>query len=264
MPIASLSPVLAVYFSALAFAAGACLGSFVCCACSRKKEGESALKGRSSCPCCGRRLKANELIPIFSYIALKGRCRGCGAKIDILCPISEAVLAAAYLAALLAFGISASALEAALFYTLLLAESLCDIYTGEVPDFLHLLGAAVFLVFAPFDGGASERLISGLLGALLCGGGIFLFSLAADKALGCETLGGADVKLFAVLGLYFGPAKSLLAVILSCAAGLILAAVKRLGRREAFAFIPCISAAAFAVSLFGDVIIERYLGLFAL
>ena len=255
---------LAAYVSALVFAAGACVGSFVCCACSRRKSGESAIFGRSRCDSCGKTLSAAELVPIFGYIFLRGRCRACGAKIDPLCPVSEASLAAGYLAAFLKFGLGAEALAAAALYTVLLAESLCDVYTGEVPDWLHIFGAAVFFAAAAFGADPVGRILNGLLGALLCGLGMLLISLIADRIMKCETLGGADIKLFALLGLFFGPAKALLTVILACAVGLITAAIKKVGRCEPFAFIPCISAAAFAVSLFGDFIISRYLGLFGL
>ena len=264
MSVFELPPALVCYIAVLVFASGACVGSFVNCACVRLKDGKSSLTGRSRCPACGRILGASEIVPIFSYLFLHGRCRGCGAKIDFLSFVSEAALAAAYMASLFVFGISFYALEAAALFTVICAESLCDVYTQEVPDFLHAVCAAVFVIFTAAYPKPSERVTSGLLGAFLYGAGILLFSLASDRIFGRESLGGADIKLIAVLGLFFGPVRMLLLVILSCVFGLATVVFKKTGRGEPFPFIPCISVAAFVTLLFGDIIIERYLGLYGL
>ena len=70
-----ISPGFTVYFCALAFLLGACMGSFLNCMAWRIVHGESVLRGRSHCDVCGHVLTARDLVPIVSFLAHRGRCR---------------------------------------------------------------------------------------------------------------------------------------------------------------------------------------------
>lgn len=250
-----------IYLAVLLFLLGACMGSFLTCAAGRYAKKESVLKGRSHCDACGCKLGPLELIPIVSYLCLRGRCRKCGAPIPPRCLFAEAVTGLVYLAVYVRYGFGFVTLEYLLLFSALIAVALIDADTMEIPDGLVLFCAVVYAAFLYPHGGYEARARDGLLGAAVYGGGILLLSLLMDRALGRETLGGGDVKLFAVLGLYTGLARGLLMILLSCIGGLVFAYTVRAGRKKEFPFGPAIAAAAIAVLLVGQEIVELYLSL---
>ncbi len=250
-----------LYFYALAAITGASVGSFVNCAALRYARGESFARGRSRCPLCGRRLGAWELIPLVSYIALRGRCRACGGRISPRYPVTEAALAAAFVSAVWRYGISARTAECWLLFSLLLAAALIDLDTMEIPDGLEIAGAAVFLAFLPAHAGSAARLILGVLTSATLGFSLLALTLIMDSALGRESLGGGDIKLIAMLGLFTGPWEGLILVINSCVIGILMAIAGRVGDME-FPFAPSVALGAWVTVIFGEQFVERFLCLF--
>ncbi len=257
-----------VYLAVILFCLGACMGSFITCAADRYVAKESVLHGRSKCPVCGHTLSALELIPIFSWLFLKGRCKNCASPIPVRCFFTELLTGLLYAAVYLKFGFSFVTLEYLLLFSALLAVALIDYDTMEIPDGLTLFGMIVFLLFLyPHSGSVgalTERLKDGVLGALVYGGGTLILSLLMDFALGKETLGGGDVKLFGMLGLFTGLKSGLLMILASCIAGLLFALSVRKGRKKEFPFGPAIAVSAMFTLLVGQEIIELYLELFHL
>lgn len=122
-------------------------------------------------------------------------------------------------------------------------------------------GEAGMLV-SPVSAGAAavgRTALQSLIGGIVIGGGMLLISLVFDKVSGKESLGGGDVKLFFIAGLFLGAANGLLCIILSCIIGLIFAGVFR---KQRIPFGPSISLAVFLCALSGNHIVEWYLGLF--
>ena len=117
---------------------GAALGSFLCCAADRG----TLPTGRSRCDGCGHTLGARDLIPIFSYIASRGRCRHCGGAIPTRCLTAEVVGAAGFAALGLKFGPSPELVMQLILAALLLLLSLVDWTAHILPDKL-LLAAVV-------------------------------------------------------------------------------------------------------------------------
>src|SRR5438046_6025842 len=111
-----------------------------------KEETYNLVVPRSRCPGCGHAITARENIPLLSYLALRGRCSACGARIGIRYPVVEllAGLAAAYSA--WRFGPSLAALGAALFVWFTIALAFIDQETGFLPDALTLLLVWIGLV----------------------------------------------------------------------------------------------------------------------
>lgn len=253
---------MSAYLLFLAFVAGACAGSFTNCAVIRLSNKSGSLFGRSRCISCGHSLGFFDLIPVFSYIFLRGKCRYCRARLSPRYLAVELCFGAGWCGILAVFGLSWQTLEYILMFTLLCAEALSDIETFEVSNWLHIALAVIFSIFLPTHTEPIKRLMSGLLGLLLYGGGILIISLIADKIYKKDTLGGADIKLFGILGLYFGPLKMLFVVILSCISGLIVAAIAKKGLGKEIPFIPSITFAAWVCALFSDPVIEWYIGLF--
>ena len=179
---------------------GAVVGSFLANLAVRWTREESVMRGRSGCDGCGRTLSVAELVPLGSWLAQRGRCRGCGARIDVRHPLVEAGCALVGLSA----GWAAPGWEGAagaVFGWLLLTLATIDATDFWLPDeltgALALAGLASGWWFAP---GLSERLIGG------AGGFAALWAIAvAYRALrGREGLGGGDPKLFGAIGLWLG------------------------------------------------------------
>ncbi len=243
---------------ALGLGLGACMGSFVCCAAWRYARGETfPPRGRSRCDACGNPLAPRDLVPLVSWLVLRGRCRACGAPISLRCPATELLGALLWGSCSLRFGMTLPALELALLLSLLLGVALTDRDTLEIPDGPLLAGAVLFLFFLPAHPVPLERLRSGLLGAAALGGGLLLLSLFMDRLLGRESMGGGDLKLLALLGLYTGPVGGILLLVLASLTGL---AVRR--GRTCIPFAPSVFLAAWVTLLGGEELTAWYLGLF--
>ena len=256
-----------VYCCVLAAVIGAVLGSFLNCAAWRIAHGESFVKGRSRCPDCGHPLGALDLVPVFSWLFLRGKCRYCGKNISAWYPLSEAVFAAVTVLCLLRFGLTAECLRNLIFFGCLFCLSLVDLESCIIPDGCLLTAALAWAVWLPFSGLSLPEIGLRVLAAGVYGGGLLLVSLAADKILGKESLGGGDIKLFAVVGLYLGLTASLFALLLSCVLGLVFAFGRKLlphGQEEHFPFGPSIAAASWLMLMYGQPLVAWYLGLLGL
>lgn len=254
-------PFLQIYIGIILFVLGACMGSFLTCAADRYLAKESVLKGRSHCPACGKTLTFFELIPIFGYLFLRGRCRKCGAPIPIRCLFTELLGGLVYVAVYCKFGWSFVTLEYLLLFSALLPVALIDADQMEIPDGILLFLVVVFAAFFYPHGNVKDRAESALYGSVLIGGGLFVISFLLASLLKKETLGGGDVKLFFVLALFTGLGQGLLLVIFSCIAGLLFALTRRKGREREFPFGPAIAAAALFTLLAGQELIDLYLSL---
>ena len=252
---------LLIYCCAVAFALGAVFGSFLNCAAWRIAHGESFLKGRSRCPACGHTLGASELVPIFSWIFLRGRCKACHAKISVRYPLTELAFGLLTLLCLLRFDLTVLCLRNWIFLCCLFCLSLVDLENFTIPDGALLIALGAWLAALPFvwEGWAAAGLR--VLAGLVFGGGILLLSLLLDKLLKKESLGGGDVKLFAVVGLYLGFTGSLFAMLLSCVLGLGLGALRGTKGGKPIPFGPAISLAAAFMLLYGVGLVNWYLGL---
>lgn len=182
----------------VAAVAGLVLGSFLNTFVDRWPRGESLLHPPSRCERCGRRLRPWELVPVLSWLFLRGRCRGCGAAIGWQAPLVEAATgflfaavaarAAGWADLLLGWGLMA----------LLVVATGVDLKVRLIPDVANGLGAAWGLAvgFVAQGEGFWPHAASGAAAGLLFG----FIRLASRGGLGL-----GDVKLAAVLGLYLGP-----------------------------------------------------------
>ena len=246
--------------------AGAVLGSFLNCAAWRIAHHESFLKGRSHCTTCGHVLGPLDLIPVVSYLISGGKCRYCGDPISIRYPMTELFFAGLSVICLLRCDLSLLFARDMVLICCLFCLSLVDLECQIIPDGCLVISAAAWLIYAvvcPGESGILMTLGSGLLSAVIYGGGILVISLIMDKVLGRESLGGGDVKLFAVAGLYLGLIGSLFAMLLACLIGLVSAAfLRKGGRSAAFPFGPSIAAAIWLMLMFGGGLVSWYMGLF--
>lgn len=239
---------------------GAVCGSFLTCAAGRIVAGQSFLTGRSRCDACGHTLGARDLVPVLSWLLLRGRCRYCGAKVPARCLWTELLCAAAAAACLLRFDLTALCARNWLFLCCLLLLALVDWDSFEIPDGCHIASVIVWAAALPFLGWDWREIGMHVLSGLVYGAALLGVSLVLDKVLGRDSLGGGDIKLFAVVGLYLGFVGTLFAVILACAMGLLLVALRRAARGESVPFGPAIALATAVMLLWGDALIDWYLG----
>ena len=252
-----------IYCCVLAGVLGAVMGSFLNCAAWRIAHNESFIKGRSRCPACGHSLGAADLVPVFSWLFLGGKCRYCGKGVSVRYPLTELFFALVSVLCLLRFDLTVPCLCYWVFLCCLFCLSLVDLEAYIIPDGCLITAAAAWVVSLPFSGLSWEEIGLRVLAGVVVGGGILLFSLLMDKLLKKETLGGGDVKLFAVVGLYLGFVGTLFALLLSCVLGLLFALIRRLaaGSSGQIPFGPSIAAAAALLLLYGSPLIGWYLRL---
>lgn len=236
---------------------GLCVGSFLNVCILRLPRHESVVTVPSHCDVCGRRLRPWELVPLFSFLFLRGRCAGCGTRIPVLHPLVEAGNALLWLLVVGRLGFTAPALLGCLLASALLALSVIDARTREIPPvfpvFILVLGALRLALDLPHW----PLYVIGLFAVSLP---LYLVALLS----GGRALGGGDVKLMAACGLFLGWKNVLLGFFLACFLGsvlhLTLMALKKAGRSLAMG--PYLSAGVLLALLWGDALLGWYLSLF--
>jgi leader peptidase (prepilin peptidase)/N-methyltransferase len=219
---------------------------------------------RSACPKCGHRITALENIPIASYIALGGKCSGCGAPISRRYPVVEALSGAlsGYIA--WRFGWSAAMLGALIFAWAMIALAFIDFDTFYLPDSVTLPLLWAGLLFNL--GGAFTDIRSAVTGA--AAGYLALWSVywAYKLATGKEGMGYGDFKLLAAIGAWLGwkmlPLVILLSSLVGAAVGLGLIAFARHGRNVPIPFGPYLVIAGLIALFWGEPLTRQYLSLF--
>ncbi|MCM1417488.1 MAG: prepilin peptidase [Bacteroides sp.] len=184
----------AIAFIIMAFILGAVIGSFLNVVILRTPLKQSIVVNRSHCMTCGKQLKNIDLIPIASYIFLRGRCRFCGAKISPRYWIVELLTALSYVLALLVLGLSVELIYALILFPVLIVLSGIDIDTMEIPYFASIIIAALGLISIFTDG---APWYDHLLGAVVVGVPFALLAMFG-------AMGGGDLQLMAAAGLLLG------------------------------------------------------------
>ncbi|HEX5593058.1 MAG TPA: prepilin peptidase [Solirubrobacterales bacterium] len=243
-----------------AFFGGLVIGSFVTVVGYRVPRGESILGPRSRCTTCGAQIAAYDNVPVFSWIALRGRSRCCGDRISARYPLTELSLGVLYVGTVaVLWGDPIELVLGILFVTTLLAITLTDLDRRVIPNKVLLAAAIGGVAVAAVGDPASlpERAIA----AVAAGGGLFLVALAYPRGMGL-----GDVKLAAVMGLYLGRnvAPALLVALL---AGSVvgLALIARHGteaRKRAIPFGPFLALGGVVALLAGDQMVDWYLSTF--
>lgn len=238
------------FFVPLAALLGLILGSFYNVCIYRYQTGESVVFPASHCPQCGKRLRAWELIPVVSYLALRGRCSGCKASISPRYPLIEAL--SGILAALLAWrwGASVQFLVYLAFTGALLVASAIDWDTFILPDVITLPGSVLAIPAAVFLLGLSWQ--NSILGAVVGSGFFLALHLYYRRFRHKEGMGLGDAKLMFMLGGLCGLSGLPTLLIIATALGLdtmLLSRFKRKGqepvRNIAIPFGPFLSLGAF-------------------
>ncbi|MBD5080736.1 MAG: prepilin peptidase [Ruminococcaceae bacterium] len=238
-------------FAVFIFIVGSTIGSFLNVLAYRIPIKESIVKGRSHCTTCGKQILNRDLIPILSWIFLRGKCRFCGEKISPRYMIVELICGLSYLTAFLVLGISIKLAFAAVLFPVLIVLSLWDIDRKEIPYTCSIVIAVLGLLsFFVKDMPWYEHLI---------GMAVVAVPFAVLCFLGA--MGGGDVQLMAAAGLLLGwsvvPA-AMIGIILGALVGVVIKVKTKL---NIICFGPFLSVGIACGLLWGGDIIEGYLSL---
>lgn len=252
-----------IYLAALFAILGLVMGSALNCLALRLAKGEKwAGNSRSACPSCGHTLSAADLVPLFSWLLLRGKCRYCGAPVSRRYPLTEAALAAVYVSLLFKFGLTPRLITPLVFASCLFCLSLVDFDTQIIPDRFHVIPLALRIPELLLTGGFSG-LLAGITPGLIIAGSVLAISLIMDRILKKDTMGGGDIKLLFVIGCFLSLPECLLMVVIACVIGIVMASIlMRLDSGAAFPFGPALSIAAILTMLVGSPIVSWYLSLF--
>ncbi len=217
---------------------------------------------RSACPSCGHRIRAWENVPVVSWIALRGKCSACRAKISFQYPFVEILAGAGAGYAAWRFGPGLAALGAALFVWFTIALAFIDQETGFLPDDLTL--PLVWLGLLVNLGGAFVPLRDAVIGAAAAY--LFLWSVnAAFRVLrGMDGMGYGDFKLYAAVGAFLGWKLLPLVILLSSVVGVVFGSLQMFSARRGwdwkfkFHFGPYLALAGIIAMFWGPAIMQRY------
>jgi leader peptidase (prepilin peptidase)/N-methyltransferase len=185
-----------VWLSAL----GLVIGSFLNVVIWRLPREESLVKPGSHCPSCERPLRWFENIPLFSWLALRGKCRTCKAKISVRYPMVEVLTALLFLACLVRFDWTWDLARALMLVVLLIPLTFIDLEHWLLPFALTLPGIALgILLSVP---GGLEQVRDAAIGAGVGFLGFWAMEWAGAKVFKKEALGGGDKYLLALIGAF--------------------------------------------------------------
>ncbi len=241
----------------LVFLYGILVGSFLNVCIYRIPRHESIVTTPSHCMSCGYGLKWYDLVPVFSWLCLRGKCRKCKAPISVQYPIVEAANGVLWILVIALRGLNVEGILYCLFASALLVLSVIDFRTYEIPFGINVFIALLGGVRLVTD---RENWLLYVLGAVLVSGIFYIVFLVT----GGRGMGGGDIKLMAAAGLLLGAPKIFLAMLIGCAVAVVVHPIrmKLSGEDHRLAFGPYLAMGLFLSAVAGDPVIGWYLGLF--
>jgi leader peptidase (prepilin peptidase)/N-methyltransferase len=245
------------------FLYGIVFGSFLNVCIYRLPKGESIVKANSHCMTCGKRLHWYELVPIFSWLFLRGKCHGCRSKISVQYPLIEAANGLLFVLCLAVKGLSVDMVLCQALMSALLVLSVIDARTKEIPNGINIFIAVIGLIRAVINIvpviKTHGNVLDIVLGPVVVSGVLMLILIIS----GGGAIGGGDVKLMAAAGLFLGLKGTVLALVIGCIAGSVihvsLMKLRHLGRQLAMG--PYLSLGIAVSALWGSEITAWYLHL---
>ena len=230
------------------FVLGLIVGSFLNVVIFRVPNGESIVRPPSHCGNCGTRLRSIDLIPVVSYIILKGKCRYCKASISMRYPLVELFTGVLFYMGYIFLGLNWEILFYFIYVSLLISITMIDFDHQIIPDGLVIFGFIISIVENIVNVGLlgiDIRIMDNIFG-LLAGGGIFLIIALVSKG----GMGGGDIKLMALLGFIFGLESiimiAMIAFIVGAIISIVLLITKIKTRKEPIPFGPACAFRAIA------------------
>lgn len=254
-----------IYISVFAFIMGTIFGSFYNVVIYRLPMELSIAEGRSMCFSCKHSLGFLDLIPLFSYLFLGGKCRYCKSKFSIRYFLIELITGILFLISYLHFGLSLKTLLMIVFWSMLLIVAMIDIDTMSIYDIVLIVfsGASLIIIVADYGWEAKTYLLGAAVGFLI----YYMIYIGAKLVYKQEAFGFGDVLLNGAIGLVLGFPNIILQSFLSFFVSLFFVLIfaiigKKIKLKQEIPFGPYMCISAIIISLYGDTLIRWYLAWF--
>ena len=236
---------------------GVIIGSFLNVCIYRIPGNESIVLSRSHCMSCGKQIKWYDLVPLISFLVLRGKCRYCKTKLSWQYPAVEALNGILYGIIVLVNGFNATSILYCLATSALLVLSVIDWRTYEIPPSLNIFIGILGIIRLALDYTHWYNYVIGLVSV----SGFLLLILLITRGRG---MGGGDVKLMAVTGLLLGWRLIILSLGLGCILGSVIhiTLMHVTDKDRVLAFGPYLSLGIFISMIYGNQLIEWYLHMF--
>lgn len=248
---------IAVFFLIL----GMIIGSFLNVCIYRIPREESISFPPSHCTNCKNRIRAYDLVPVLSYILLRGKCRYCGEKISIKYPLIELITGVLFMALYIKFGLSFELFKFIVFICFLIVIGIIDLETTDVYLKTTLPGIIIGIIFIIIGGCFyGYDVWSYIYGGLLGGGLIYAIVFLTHG------MGSGDAEICLLAGIFLGFKLTIVMMFLSFVIGgiigLLLIVTKRKSSKDYIPFGPFITLGAILTVFFGQQIINFYISQF--
>ena len=244
-----------LYYCVVVFIFGLVFGSFYTVVGERLPEGKSLINPPSHCPKCDHKLSFYELIPVFSYIFLRGKCHRCKSKIPVLSTLIEILTGTLFLLSYLKFGLSIDFIISLVFTSMLVIVIVSDIRYMVICDEILVVGNILIFVLNILKSDFKMGLTSVLYG-IICFFVMWFIKILGDLIFKKESMGGGDIKLMFTFGLVMGISSSITSIFLASFIGLPISLIMiKSNSSHEIPFGPYLSIAALILFLSGiDVI----------
>lgn len=236
---------------------GLIFGSFLNVCIFRIPRDQSISYPPSHCTKCNQKIKSYDLIPIISYIFLRGKCRFCGDKISFKYPLIELITGVLFALLYIKYGFSFQFIKFAVFICLLLVIGIIDFETTDVYLKTTLTGIIAGIIFIISGCFYSINILPYILGGLLGGGIISVIILLTHG------MGWGDAEICFVAGLFLGFKLTVLMLFLAFViggfTGILLIITKKKSRKDYIPFGPFIAIAAIITVFLGEHMLNYYM-----
>lgn len=238
----------------LIFVLGLCLGSFVSAASHRLPQDEDFVFKRSACPKCGNSLGVRDLVPLFSWIFLRAKCRKCSAKISIRYPLVELVCGVGLWLLYQKYGLTLNFYIFGALMVVLMVMIVADFETYTMPDSTTIAAFILALVYHYYNPSDYSNYLIGFVLCLAVGLGLKYGFLLIKKR---DALGWGDIKFLPVAGAWVGFSQLPVYFFSSGVLGVVIGLVWRkiTGSRE-FPFGPALAISMFIIAIFDSKITQ--------
>lgn len=239
------------------FILGLIIGSFLNVCIYRIPLGQSINYPPSHCMGCGNKIKWYDLVPVLSYIVLKGKCRFCRGKVSARYPLIELITGVLFYALYIKYDLSFNLVKYAVMVCFLIVIGLIDFDTTDVYFKTTLSGFIAGILFLAYGAYLGGDLLTYVYGALLGGGIISLIILLTNG------MGWGDAEICTIGGLFLGFKLAVVMLFFSfifgAAIGITLILLKKKSRKDYIPFGPSIAIAAIFTLFMGSKILMWYL-----
>jgi len=243
------------------FLYGIVLGSFLNVLIYRLPKHENISTERSHCMTCGHKLGWYDLVPLFSWVFLGGKCRYCKSKISKQYPLVEAINGFGYVLIFWLTGFSLSSICYCLAFSIFLVISVIDYRTQEIPFGLNVCLFIIAVIRLAFN---FNDWLDCLIGMVAVSGFMYLCLIIGRAIKGIDAFGGGDIKMMFATGLLIGWKANILAFLLGCIFGAVIHSIRMKVSKDTdhvLAFGPYLCMGLVIAMLFGNAIISWYFGI---